>query len=307
MIFILPQIYKKLKSLRTEAVHCHLLYGSLLGLAAAWLAGIKKRIYTRHHADFHHRYFPSGVKWDTLCNRLSTQIVAPSNAVKEVLIQMEGVAPAKIILIPHGFDLNYFRHPSERLINALPIKYSVPGHYPVIGVISRFTELKGIQYIIPAFVKLLKHHPNALIMFFNARGDYEAQINELLSLVPNRNYRIIPFENELAAVYQLFDIFIQASTDTRIEAFGQTYVEALASGVPSVFTLSGIAPDFIEHEKNALVVPFKDSDAIYLSVRRLLEDQNLKEKLIADGWNSVKERFALQHMIKQLEELYEKG
>ncbi len=35
------------------------------------------------------------------------------------------------------------------------------------------------------------------------------------------------------------------------EAFGQIYVEALAAGIPSVFTLTGIAPEIIEHEHNA--------------------------------------------------------
>lgn len=302
--FIFPRLYILLKRLNPDAVHCHLLYGSLLGLTAAWLAGIKKRIYTRHHSDFHHRYLPGGVKWDKWCNRLSTRIVAPSTAVKEVLVEMEGVLDDRITVIPHGFDLSYFRNPGQERVEALREKYAVGNRYPVIGVISRFTELKGIQFIIPAFVRLLKSYPNALILFFNAAGDYESHIKELLKNVPESNYRLIPFENDLAAVYQLFDIFIQASTDTRIESFGQTYVEALASGVPSVFTLSGIAPDFIEHENNALVIPFRDSDAIYRSIRRILEVPDLKEKLIAEGWESVKKRFALQLMIDKLEELY---
>jgi len=304
---ILLKLTRLLVRLKPGVVHCHLLYASLIGLTAAWMAGVKQRIYTRHHSDFHHRYFPSGVKWDKWCNKLSTNIIAPSNAVKEVLTELEGVNPGKISLIPHGFELDYFRNPGPEIINKLAIKYSVQNYYPVIGVISRFTELKGIQYIIPAFAKLLRPYPDALILLFNAKGDYEPEICQLLMSIPRRNYRIIPFESELAGVYRLFDIFIQASVDTRIEAFGQTYVEALASGVPSVFTLSGIAPDFIEDGKNALVVPFRDAEAIYQSVLRILEDRELKEKLTAGGWNSVKERFALQHMIKQLEEVYEKG
>ncbi len=304
---ILFKVYRCLKKNNSDAVHCHLLYGSLVGLTAAWLAGIKHRLYTRHHSDFHHRYFPGGIKWDKWCNFLSTRIIAPSGTVENVLVQMENVDASNITVIPHGFDLTYFRNPKKILIDAISEKYSVTSCYPVIGVISRFTELKGIQYIIPAFKTLLSAYPDAVVLFFNATGDYDTEIRRLLSAIPKHNYRLIQFENELAAVYQLFDVFIQASTDTNIEAFGQTYVEALASGVPSVFTLSGIAPDFIEHEKNALVVPFHDSEPIYKSVIRILEEPGLKEKLITNGWNSVKERFALQHMIKQLEDLYEKG
>lgn len=306
LMITLFRVYLRLKSLKSEIIHCHLLYGSMIGLTAGWMSGIGARIYTRHHSDFHHRYFPRGIKWDKWCNTIATRIIAPSNAVREVLIEMECVCPEKVSLIPHGFKLEYFRNPRQELIDTVGAKYLAHGRYPVIGVISRFTELKGIQYIIPAFLKLLKKYPDALILFFNAQGNYEPAIRQLLNSVPQRNYRLISFENELAAVYHLFEVFIQVSTDTRIEAFGQTYVEALASGVPSVFTLSGIAVDFVKDGENALVVPFEDSDAIYFAVRKILEEQGLKEKLTAGGWNSVKERFALQHMIKQLEDLYEK-
>ena len=305
LIFL--KLYRLLKRLKPDTVHCHLLYASLLGLTASRIAGIKNRIYTRHHSDFHHRYFPAGIKWDKWCNAMSTRVIAPSNAVSEVLIQLEHVHPAKVSLVPHGFDLDYFRNVRPEFIAELKVKYTTGDQYPVIGVISRFTELKGIQFIIPAFIKLLNVYPDALILFFNAKGDYDSEIKQLLGSVQERNYRLIHFENNLAAVYQLFDIFIQVSTDTQIEAFGQTYVEALAAGVPSVFTLSGIAPDFIEDGKNALLVPFRDSDAIYRAMIRIMEEDGLKERLTSEGWKSVKKRFALQKMVTQLEEIYERA
>lgn len=302
LIFL--KLYRLLKRLKPDAVHCHLLYASLLGLTASRIAGIKNRIYTRHHSDFHHRYFPAGIKWDKWCNAMSTRIIAPSNTVSEVLIQLEHVHPAKVSLVPHGFDLDYFRSVASKLIDELKVKYTTGDQYPVIGVISRFTELKGIQFIIPAFIKLLNVYPDALILFFNAKGDYESEIKQLLGPVQERNYRLIHFENNLAAVYQLFDIFIQVSTDTQIEAFGQTYVEALAAGVPSVFTLSGIANEFIVDGENALVVPFKDAEAIHFAIKRILSEPDLREHLKQNGCQSVKENFGLEKMIHQLELLY---
>lgn len=301
---ILPRIYLSLKKLKPDAVHCHLLYGSLLGLTAAWLAGIKIRVYTRHHSDFHHRYFPAGIKWDKWCNILSTRVVAPSGAVKDVLIEMEGVVPDRITIIPHGFNLDYFRYPDQRFVKGLREKYSVSDQYPVIGVISRFTELKGIHYIVPAYRQLLKAHPGSLILFFNASGDYEPAIRELLKTIPEANYKLVSFENDLASIYQLFDIFIQVSVDTRIESFGQTYVEALAAGIPSIFTLSGIAADFIVDDENALVVPFKDSGKIYDAMIKLIANPDLKRRLAENGLESVKDRFALQKMLCELLKLY---
>src|SRR5690606_18445048 len=47
---------------RPRFVHCHLLEASLIGITAAWLAGVRKRIMTRHHGDLHHVYHPHAMK-----------------------------------------------------------------------------------------------------------------------------------------------------------------------------------------------------------------------------------------------------
>lgn len=297
-------LYRLLRKQKPDIVHCHLLTASILGLSAAKFAGIHQRIYTRHHSDYHFRYFPKGVKWDKWCNLLATKIIAPSHAVKTVLTEMEFVPKEKVDLIFHGFDLDYFRNVSSETEHLVKLKYNPNDKHPVVGVISRFTELKGIQYIIPAFRQVLEQYPDALLLLFNATGDYQQQIEAQLSALPADSYKTVPFESELAAVYTLFDVFVQASTDTLIESFGQTYVEALASGVPSVFTLAGVAPNFIRDKENALIVPFRDAQAIENSILKILDNDELKNKIIKGGWNSVRDRFSLHEMIKKLTELY---
>lgn len=299
------QLLMLLRKLRPDIVHCHLFAASIMGLSAARILSIPTRIYTRHHSDFHFRYFPKGVKWDRCCNRLATKIIAPSSAVVKVLTQMEHVPQDKIVLLHHGFDLTYFAQPDEQQKARLNQKYNPNQQYPVIGVIARFTELKGIQYMIPAFQQLLASYPNALLLLFNARGDYEQVLQAQLKQLPEQSYRCIPFEQELSAVYALFDVFVQASTDETIEAFGQTYVEALAAGVPSVFTLAGIAADFIVDKENALVVPFEDAKSIYESMISILEDESLAAKMIANGKADVQKLFAFSTMIQTLEQVYQ--
>lgn len=298
------QLICHLKSLKPDVVHCHLFTANLLGLSAARLLRIRKRIYTRHHADYHFRYHPQGVKWDKLSNRWATDIVAPSRVVCEVLTGMEGVAGNKVRLIHHGFDLDYFAHPDTAVGARLRATYNPAGCYPVIGVIARFTELKGIQYIIPAFASLLKTYPRACLLLFNAQGDYQKTIQELLSELPEDSYKTIAFEPNLAEVYHLFDVFIQASTDRHIEAFGQTYVEALAAGIPSVFTLAGIAGDFIKDQENALVVPFEDAAAIEQAMKAILEDPDKAKRMAERGRTDVLTLFNIRQMIDKLQLLY---
>jgi len=299
------QLLKYLRKSRPNIIHCHLFHAAVLGLIAGWLAGIDKRIYTRHHSTYNWQYNKKGVWIDRLLNWLATDIVAISENVKDVLLKRENVLPAKISLIHHGFDIDAFQNISLYRIKKKKKKYNLHNRGPVIGVIARWMEWKGIQYIIPAFKKLLADHHNALLIQANAKGPYQQEIEKLLAGLPEQSYITIPFENDLFALYQLFDVYVHTPIDPTIEAFGQTYVEALAAGIPSIFTMSGLAPEFIGHEKNALVVDFEDENAIYNSILRLLADKDLSDRMVKNGKRDV-QRFELGNMISKLEKLYER-
>ncbi len=299
-------VWKLLKLLRKEkpdVVHTHLLEACLSGLTAAWLAGVPTRIHTRHHSTFHHQYHPKMVKWDKYISRMSTDIVAISKNVQNILVKHETVHPGKIRLVHHGFELERFGSVPEVEVEGLRSKYQLGHAYPVVGVIARQIHWKGIQYIVPAFRELLLTYPDAVLVMANARGPLKAQLHEQLADVPKKNWLEIDFEENLYGLWQLFDMHVHTPINRTVEAFGQTYVEALASSIPSVFTLSGIAHEFIEHRQNALVVEHKNSDEVLEAMRKLLSDEALCEQLKTNGLESV-QQFTVKQMIEALERLY---
>lgn len=301
-------LIKTIKALiqqKPDVVHCHLLQANIIGLLAAKMVRVKKRVYTRHHSSLHHRYHKKGVLWDKWSNKMATQVIAISGIVMEILTHWEKLPAKKSVLIPHGFRLEEFFDVKDQRVEQVKEKYGIKDGFPVIGVISRFTEWKGVQFIIPAFNKLLLSNPHAVLLFFGADGDYKKEIHAMLKSLPEKNYRLISFEKDVAAAYHVMDIFVHVPIDNHSEAFGQIYVEALAAGVPSIFTLSGIAPDFIVDNKNALVVPFKNSESIYQAMLKILNDESLRKNLKEEGYKSVKAKFDLSRMINQLEALYE--
>jgi glycosyltransferase involved in cell wall biosynthesis len=291
---------------KPDIVHTHLFDASLVGLIASWINRISRRIHTRHHSTYHHDYHPKMVKYDRLINFLSTEIIAVSENVKNILVQKENVPEKKIRLIHHGFDLDKFDKVPATAIENMKARFNPQNLHPVIGVISRYTEWKGVQFIIPAFKKILATYPEAILILANTEGDYKNEIQFLLKDIPERNYREIIFENNIFALYKLFDIFIHAPIDETSEAFGQIYVEALASGVPSIFTISGIAKEFIQDRKNAFVVSFKNSDAISQALLEIIPGRNTSNilKIIEQGKKDVAEKFSIAKMINSLHELY---
>ncbi len=298
------QISKILLREKPTIIHTHLFRASLIGMVSAKMIGIKKRITTRHHASYHREYYSHAVKYDRIINFLSTHIIAVSENVKNELITHEHVAPEKITVIHHGLNFKTISAISNGDACVLRKKYHLPEKALIVGVISRYIHLKGIQYIIPAFKKLLSAHPNSVLILANAKGGYSMEIKELLIQLPFNNYVEIEFEENLFALYALFDVFVHVPINKECEAFGQIYTEALAVGIPSVFTLSGVATEFIKDHKNAIVVPYKNTEKIYEAINELVSNNKLKEQLIQQGKKDVSALFNIEKTVHDLESLY---
>lgn len=301
---LLIKVANILRRTKPDVVHTHMFEANLVGQLAAWTVRTPKRVYTRHSSNENRRYHGKQ-RWDHLTNRLCTDIVAISGNVRSVLIKEENVPPDKITLIHHGFDLERFANVIDQDVKRLAAKYNPDDRGPVIGVISRYSHWKGIQFIIPAFKRLLDERPGAYLILANAgRGDYANELKAMLADLPNGSYHEIAFEPDVFSLYQLFDVYVHTPIDAELEAFGQTYVEALAAGIPSVFTLSGVAPEFIENGRNALVVDFENSEQTYEAVNELLSNSQLREELSRHGREDVKRMFSLGTMIDRFEQLY---
>lgn len=298
------RVLKSLFQIKPDIIHTHLFYANLIGLTAGNLLCVPKRVVTRHHAMIHYNEYPQGLKWDKYINRIATHVIAISENIKKILLEQDEADPTKIKVIHHGFDLHYFETMDNERVQIVKHKYITEDKYPVVGVISRYLKLKGVEYVIEAFKQLLIAFPNAHLILANANGNYKSEIKKTLQSLPQNSFTEIEFENDLVSLYKFFDVYVHVPIGEKSEAFGQTYVEALASGVPSVFTLSGVASEFIVHEQNALVVPFQNAEVIREAIVRILSDVSLREKLISNGKQSVKS-FSVDKMINALSSLYE--
>lgn len=288
---------------RPDVVHTHLHMANILGLSAAWMIRIRKRMFTRHHAMIHYQEYPSGLKWDKWCNAIATDVIAISKNVKDILLRKDGVKVHKVHLIHHGFKLDQFHNVSASRVKKLADKYELQSANPVIGVIARYVEWKGIQFIIPAFQELLSQYPNAKLVLANASGPYQNEISALLSQIPNDRYIEIEFEMDVPSLYQLFDVYVHTPIDENVEAFGQTYIEALAAGIPSIFTLSGVGKEILVDQSNCLAVNFKSSKEIHSSLLKLLENNSLKLKLSNEG-KKTSEEFNFDKHVQSIDKLY---
>lgn len=295
-------IVQHLKANKTAIVHTHFA-GDIHGLTAAVEANIPVRIHTRHHAG---RSQWLSKHWvitrDPEKLALSTKVIAINQKAKQRLLA-EGIHEDKIAVVYHGFNLSDFKNIGSDRIENLRLKYQIQQKSPIIGVVSRYIEIKGIEYTIRAYKKVLQKHPNALLILAGAYGPYAKEIKQTLTELPQNSYLEIHFEEDLFALFQLFDIFVHVPITPDVEAYGQVYVEAMLSKIPSVITVSGLAHDYAEHKKNCWVVDYKNSEQIKEGILELLENHSLRQTIIQNAQTCAKQ-YNLKRMITDLEELY---
>ena len=288
-----------LKDESPQLVHCHFGKANFIGLISAFISRVPIRVYTRHQGQL---LTPTKkeLMLDHLQNKLATHIIAITEVTKQLLI-WEGVKEEKIKIVHHGFDIEQMMNFDSAAASKIKAKYNPEGKYPVVGVIARWLEWKGIHYVISAFKELLKEYPNAKLCLFNItlNSDYSNEISRMLSELPAGSYEAVEFEDDIYNLYRLFDMYVHVPVNPYCEAFGQIYIEALASGVPSIFTLSGIAREFIS-EDNAFIVDFKNSDQIFEKMNEILSKQKDMDQLLKNGQEVVKRMFTVDVYMSNL-------
>ena len=86
------------------------------------------------------------------------------------------------------------------------------------------------------------------------------------------------------------------------ENFPHTVVEALALGTPVIATAVGGVPELVREEKNGLLVPPGDEEALAAAIRRVVSDPGLRERLAVAAAPSV-EHLRPERVYLRLEEI----
>jgi glycosyltransferase involved in cell wall biosynthesis len=99
------------------------------------------------------------------------------------------------------------------------------------------------------------------------------------------------------------DIFVLPS---RFEGLGIAAVEAMAMGVPTIVANFPASSEYIVSEQTGLTFPIGDVDALAGSIKRLIEDPVLCERLAHSGSNYVVKKFSTETQFGKYETIFSK-
>jgi glycosyltransferase involved in cell wall biosynthesis len=166
--------------------------------------------------------------------------------------------------------------------------------------LGRLNKDKGIFTLAEAFNRLNKRHPNVHLIYVGPdEGIYEEKIIEM---VDDRTNLIFYGATEVPEhLFSAADIFCLPSFR---EGFGSSVIEASAVSLPVICSnVYGMEDAFI-HNKTGLRHLVNNSDDLYLQMKLLVENPEMRRKLGDAGRKYVIENFNQKYISKLFRDYY---
>jgi len=108
---------------------------------------------------------------------------------------------------------------------------------------------------------------------------------------------------EVPKYLAIADIFVRPSLS---EGLGTAFLEAMATGVPIIGTPVGGIPDFLKDSETGLFCEVKNPASIAKKIKLLLEDDDLRSKIIRNARQLIEERYSWDKIAPQMAEIFDK-
>lgn len=301
----LLRMIRVLRKERPWVVHSMTPKAGLLCMVAAWLTRVPVRVHT-----FTGLVWPTatGLKrrvlmmTDRITCACATHVIPEGQGVLNDL-KNGGITkkPMKVLGYGNvrGVDMERFS----------PDRFSVKkddGVFTFVFV-GRIVGDKGINELVEAFVKLHDKHKNTRLVLV---GNYEHNLDP----VSDKTRKLIDtndgidacghkYGDDLLQMYVDADCFVMPSYR---EGFPNTVLEAGAMGLPSIVTDINGSREIIENEKNGLIVPSKNADALYNAMERMLTDDAARKTMKDNARPMIASRFEKNFVQKCQIEFYER-
>jgi glycosyltransferase involved in cell wall biosynthesis len=217
-----------------------------------------------------------------VASKMPRVVVVSENSIADIHTDMK-VSLDRMKLVPVGVDPDLF--------TPLPHISRKPGH--LITTASADVALKGLSYLLEALAKIRTERDVHLTIIGRPREGANADLIRKLGLTDCITHvsgvsdeRIVELyaESELAVVPSLY------------EGFSLPAIEAMSTGICLVATTGGALPEVTGLDNDTVLsCPAGDAEALAASIRRGLDNAELRNRVGAAGRSRVVERWSWKH------------
>jgi phosphatidylinositol alpha-1,6-mannosyltransferase len=241
----------------------------------------------------------------------SKGIIAVSNYTAGLLKNVKLSEELPVEIIPNGVDTNIFKPSNPD--NSILKKYNIKPGFRLLSL-GRLIERKGFDTTIKAMAKIALptgrdrsgQAPGDIHYYIAGKGPYENELKELIYKYSLKErvhlLGFIPDEDK-SAIYNIADLFVMPSRELPkdVEGFGITYLEAAASGIPSIGGKSSGAEDAIVDEVTGYLVDPMNIDEIADKIIKLYNNRDNLYRLGLNALERARNNFTWEIVSKQIE------
>jgi glycosyltransferase involved in cell wall biosynthesis len=266
------RLWRLVRAESVDILHLHLFDPTVLGLLVAGLCS-RPAIVTRHHSDALHR-LPAGLKrrvysaLEGWISRRARRIIAPSQRVRDILVDVEGVPAEKVSLIPYGQAPERFDAVRREDLRAARRELG-PGS-PLLACVCRLHPEKGHRYLFEAFAGLRRSFPEATLALVGTGPD-EGRLRGLArELGIDPAVRFLGWREDALRLMACADLVVHPSLH---EALPSAVIEAVMLGRPVVASdVSGVRDVLGARGEYGFIVPPEDARALERAMTEALRD-----------------------------------
>jgi glycosyltransferase involved in cell wall biosynthesis len=291
----LLRLYGIIRDGSYDVVHAHLYRAQIYARPAARLARTPAVVTTEHSiGETHIERRKMTVRVHALY--LSTELcsdatIAVSDTVRGRL-EKWGVPARKITVIPNGLDFSRVSFDAEAR-ELLRGEYGIPPDAFVVGVLGRLDPIKRYHMVIEAAAPLLGSERKLLVV---GDGEERARLEQVALDSGAEKHVIFAGERQdVGAVLSALDLFVASSSQ---ETFGLSVLEALANGLPALYTVCPALDDVVTDRARRV-------DGTVAALRAELEAQMGRPPGPREPALGVQERYGIETVSARIDDLYE--
>lgn len=205
------------------------------------------------------------------------------------------------VVVPNGVDINKFNQELKEEEKMETRQYlGLEEKDIALITTSRLVIKNGVGDVIKALPELPEN-----VKFVIFGEGYLKESLELLAKSLEVSERVIfkgfVSHNEMPKYLKACDIFIRPSLS---EGFGNSFIEAMAAGLPVIATPVGGIVDFLRDGKTGYFCKPQDPESIAATVKRVVSDPG-KNRITENAYKMVSERYDWQTISLQIKAVFE--
>ena len=228
------------------------------------------------------------------------KIICISDAEKQSAPEKKICRDDKLQVIFNGVDIDAYENGVHGAVKRKDL--NIPEGAFVVGMVGRMSPQKAPDIFVKMAKQVKDEIQNAHFIIVG-NGEKEEEIRKYAKDNGFSDSLHITgwVENPLSYV-ELFDV---ACLLSRWEGFGLALPEYMMAGKPIVASNVDAIPNIIRDGENGLLVSVDDPVGSYEAVLRIHRDDELKDKLAAQGYRDVKKRFNARRVAKEHERVFD--